>query len=104
MDNRAETKWLHRNSLSYVIELGNSPALIHIIFVLIKQAHKKMHLAPGCPEMPDEKFPGGITNGAEWYVVSGGMQVREVKILFILLLYLFPLKRGCRYSTGPFCK
>lgn len=27
-----------------------------------------------CPEIEEDKFPGGITNGAKWYVVSGGMQ------------------------------
>ena len=28
-----------------------------------------------CPDLaPSENFPGGITNGAEWYVVFGGMQ------------------------------
>lgn len=36
-------------------------------------AHKKMHYGQPCP--PDtETFRNGITNGAQWYTLSGGMQ------------------------------
>lgn len=35
--------------------------------------HKTMHLGDACPE--DERgFSNGTTNGAEWYLLSGGMQ------------------------------
>ena len=27
-----------------------------------------------------QRFPGGITNGAEWYATQGSMQVREDKL------------------------
>lgn len=33
-----------------------------------------MHLAIPCPKFKNEKFPAGITNGAQWYSVTGGMQ------------------------------
>jgi len=37
---------------------------------LFSQAHKTMHDSNNC----GDNFPGGITNGAEWYNVRGGMQ------------------------------
>ncbi|KAJ4445265.1 hypothetical protein ANN_07066, partial [Periplaneta americana] len=37
-------------------------------------AHKKMHFGKPCPQYYPDEFPGGIVNGAKWYVVSGGMQ------------------------------
>ena len=36
-------------------------------------AHKKMHLGTPC-QGEYESFRGGITNGAQWYVLKGGMQ------------------------------
>ncbi|XP_031560239.1 carboxypeptidase D-like [Actinia tenebrosa] len=39
------------------------------------RAHPTMHLGkPACSDDPSEMFPGGITNGAQWYPVAGGMQ------------------------------
>lgn len=38
------------------------------------QAHKSMHEGRPCPMFPNENFESGITNGAKWYVVTGGMQ------------------------------
>ena len=54
------------------------------------QAHKKMNRS--------KEFPGGITNGAAWYPVWGGMQVPMHPCHEVLCI------RKLRLPTQPFCR
>lgn len=49
------------------------PVFIHLAHVY-SDAHHKMHLGQPCKNLPSETFPQGVTNGAKWYVLAGGMQ------------------------------
>jgi len=39
--------------------------------MFIFQAHSTMHNGHPCPNISNEYFKDGITNGAHWYSVSG---------------------------------
>ncbi|KAM9734172.1 carboxypeptidase D [Menidia menidia] len=49
--------------------------LFRFLALTYSQNHPVMKTGePNCPDTPDERFLDGITNGAEWYDVPGGMQ------------------------------
>ena len=58
------------------VEYSKSPddALFKELALTYSNAHPVMNHAKPCPGFPAEKFKNGITNGAQWYVVRGGMQ------------------------------
>ncbi|XP_026313538.1 carboxypeptidase D isoform X2 [Hyposmocoma kahamanoa] len=51
----------------------DQPVFLHLAHTY-SDTHHKMHLGQPCKEVPNERFPEGITNGAKWYVLAGGMQ------------------------------
>ena len=61
--------------------LSPDDAVFKALALAYSNAHPRMHLGKSCPSSSgsfrsvlDNVFPGGITNGAEWYSVTGGMQ------------------------------
>ncbi|CAL8120113.1 unnamed protein product [Orchesella dallaii] len=59
------------------VKFSPSPddAVFHQLALTYSKAHKTMAGGYPCPKIyPDEKFKDGITNGAQWYVIHGGMQ------------------------------
>ncbi|XP_008548171.1 carboxypeptidase D [Microplitis demolitor] len=63
--------------------LSPDDAVFKALALAYSNAHPRMHLGQPCPPPPgkrwmasllNERFPDGITNGAAWYSVSGGMQ------------------------------
>ncbi|KAI5642609.1 zinc carboxypeptidase domain-containing protein [Phthorimaea operculella] len=73
----------------------DNPLFLHLAHTY-SNAHHKMHLGQPCKNLPDEKFPEGITNGAKWYVLSGGMQdwnylhTNDFELTLELGCYKFP--------------
>ncbi|XP_041971447.1 carboxypeptidase D-like isoform X2 [Aricia agestis] len=51
----------------------DNDVFVHLAHVYA-EAHHRMHLGQPCKNTPNERFPGGITNGAKWYALAGGMQ------------------------------
>lgn len=55
-----------------------SPSTDNDVFLILSKtyanAHRTMKLGQPCPSQPNERFPQGVTNGAMWYTVPGGMQ------------------------------
>ncbi|KAI3354320.1 hypothetical protein L3Q82_018854, partial [Scortum barcoo] len=50
-------------------------SLFRYLALVYSQNHPVMKTGqPNCPDTPEETFKAGITNGAQWYDVPGGMQ------------------------------
>ncbi|CAH0595249.1 unnamed protein product [Chrysodeixis includens] len=73
----------------------DNPVFLHLAHTY-SDAHHKMHLGEPCKNVPSETFPEGITNGAKWYVLAGGMQdwnylfTNDMEITLELGCFKFP--------------
>ncbi|XP_077256149.1 carboxypeptidase D svr [Temnothorax americanus] len=72
------------NLASNVANPSPDDAVFQMLASTYSKAHPRMHLGQPCPPIAndpygtkallEERFPEGITNGARWYSVPGGMQ------------------------------
>ncbi|KAK1158328.1 hypothetical protein AOXY_G23196 [Acipenser oxyrinchus oxyrinchus] len=67
------------DSLKHKVTGEYSPSSDDKLFRYLARSYAEHHPLmktgePHCPDTPDETFKDGITNGAQWYDVSGGMQ------------------------------
>ncbi|KAM3963849.1 LOW QUALITY PROTEIN: carboxypeptidase D svr [Aphomia sociella] len=75
---------------------SDNEVFVHLAH-LYSDAHLKMHLGRPCRDLPNEKFPDGITNGAKWYILSGGMQdwnylhTNDMELTLELGCFKFPM-------------
>ncbi|XP_069356979.1 carboxypeptidase D-like isoform X2 [Maniola hyperantus] len=75
----------------------DNSVFVHLAHVY-SDAHHKMHLGRPCKgnDRMDDSFPEGITNGAKWYVLAGGMQdwnylhSNDMELTLELGCYKFP--------------
>ncbi|CAK1541831.1 unnamed protein product [Leptosia nina] len=73
----------------------DNDVFLHLAHVY-SDAHHKMHLGQPCARGSLERFPEGITNGAKWYTLAGGMQdwnylhTNDMEITLELGCYKFP--------------
>lgn len=65
----------------FTANLSPDNDVFKMLALTYSNAHPRMHLGKPCPTLMkgletllDESFPDGITNGAAWYPVPGGMQ------------------------------
>ncbi|XP_022120692.2 carboxypeptidase D isoform X1 [Pieris rapae] len=72
----------------------DNDVFVHLAHVY-SEAHHKMHLGLPCRGSID-RFPDGVTNGAKWYTLAGGMQdwnylhTNDMEITLELGCYKFP--------------
>jgi len=70
-----------KNLAFNVANLSPDNEVFRMLTLIYSNAHPRMHLGQPCPPIDpysktllEESFPEGITNGAAWYPVTGGMQ------------------------------
>lgn len=64
------------------INLSPDNEVFKMISLVYSKTHPRMHIGRGCPPLPgisgrgvlQDSFKDGVTNGAAWYSVPGGMQ------------------------------
>jgi len=57
--------------------------MLHLVF----QENKKMYQGSPCKDMyPNEYFPHGITNGAQWYNVPGEVILKSLAVFLSKLM------------------
>ncbi len=69
-DSRHHKKTLWTNSNAGIYSRSPDDALFRLVSTVYANAHPHMSGGDNC----GLEFPGGVTNGARWYDVAGGMQ------------------------------